>query len=398
MIIKRYMVNSMNEAMTRIRYELGKEAVIISQRKIRRPGIKGFFSKKIIEVTAAVENVKKADENSVQNSIEAIKKAMAKEETTQTKPTQATMETQMQIQKIEELKKEEKTEEKQEAQKDEVNAELVKEMQEMKNMINTMVNNAPVKGTRKTKIQTRLEGNDLSEKVIKKILTKMKTIEEDVDETAKAKIAIEKMINISKIKMEGRIVLVGPTGVGKTTTIAKLAGRIALIEKKKVGLITIDTYRIGAVEQLRTYADIMNIPFKVVFTMKEMESALESMEDCDVVLVDTTGRSSKNTMQISELRAYVDKVQSDNIHLVISCTTKNRDIEAVVEGYKMLNYKNVIITKLDETSTYGSMLNILDSAKKPLSFVTTGQNVPDDIKQMTASEISSLILGEDSIC
>jgi len=397
MIIKRYMVNSMNEAMTRIRYELGKEAVIISQRKIRRPGIKGFFSKKIIEVTAAVENVKKAEENSVQNSIEAIKKAMAKEETNQIKPAQANMETQMQMQKIEELKAEAKIEEKQEAQKDEVKAELVKEMQEMKSMINSMVNSVPG-GARKTKIQTRLEGNDLSEKLVKKVLSEMKSIEDEVDEVTKAKIAIEKMINTSKIKLEGRIVLVGPTGVGKTTTIAKLAGRIALIEKKKVGLITIDTYRIGAVEQLRTYADIMNIPFKVVFTMKEMESALESMEDCDVVLVDTTGRSSKNAMQISELRAYVDKVKSDNIHLVISCTTKNRDIEAVVEGYKMLNYKNVIITKLDETSTYGSILNILDSANKPLSFVTTGQNVPDDIKQMTAAEISSLILGEDSIC
>ena len=397
MIIKRYLVNSMNEAMTRIRYELGKDAVIISQRKIRKPGVKGFFSKKVIEVTAAVENVKKTEENNVQSSIEAIKKVLAKEELSEIKP-QIKSQVQREQNKEEKPKEEMLVEEKVEAPSNEANAELVKEMQEMKNMINSMVSNAPVKAARKTKVQTKLESNDLSEKVVKKILAKVKTVEENVDEMAKVKIVIEKMINITKPKLQGRIVLVGPTGVGKTTTIAKLAGRIALIEKKKVGLITIDTYRIGAVEQLKTYADIMNIPFKVVLTLKDMEAALESMEDCDVILIDTTGRSSKNTMQISELRAYVDKVKSDNIHLVISCTTKNKDIEAVVEGYKVLNYKNVIITKLDETSTYGSILNILDSAKKPLSFVTTGQNVPDDIKQMTASEISNLILGEDSIC
>lgn len=393
MIIKRYLVNSMNEAMTRIRYELGKDAVIISQRKIRKPGIKGLFSKKVIEVTAAVENVKKAEETNIQSSIEAIKKAIAKEEPVEVKPQ---INQQMQI--IQQMKREQEKVEKPREEKKEANDELVKEMQEMKNMINDIANSVPSKAFKKTKLQTRLEGSDLTEKVIKNILAGVKDVQEDIDEMTKAKIAIERMINVSIPKLEGRVVLVGPTGVGKTTTIAKLAGRIALIEKKKVGLITIDTYRIGAVEQLKTYADIMNIPFEVVLTLKDMETALDKMDYCDVILIDTTGRSSKNAMQISELRAYVDKVKSDNIHLVISCTTKNKDIEAVVEGYKVLNYNNVIITKLDETSTYGSMLNILDLAKKPLSFVTTGQNVPDDIKQMTASEISSLILGEDSIC
>ena len=129
-----------------------------------------------------------------------------------------------------------------------------------------------------------------------------------------------------------------------------------------------------------------------------MEAALDSMKECEVILIDTTGRSSKNTMQISELRAFVEKVNTNNIHLVISSTTKNNDAEAIITGYKALNYNNIIITKLDETSTYGSILNILDSAKKPLSFVTTGQSVPDDIKTLTAEEISNLIMGVDSIC
>jgi flagellar biosynthesis protein FlhF len=359
----------MNEAMTRIRYELGKDAVIISQRKIRKPGIKGLFSKKILEVTAAAENAKK-NEDEVVESIEAIKKVVEKEN----------------------LKKSE------ENKSSQSNDELLKEMKDMKNLISEMMSKTPEKVQRRTKLQIKLEENDLNDKLVKRIITKSKTIEGDLDEHQKYKRAVEKMISISKAKMEGAVVLVGPTGVGKTTTIAKLAGRLSLLDKKKVGLITIDTYRIGAVEQLKTYADIMNIPFKVVFTMKEMETAMSSMKNCDVVLIDTTGRSSKNAMQISELRAFVEKVNTDNIHLVISCTTKNKDITSIIDGYRVLNYNNVIITKLDETSSYGSLLNILDAAKKPLSFITTGQSVPDDIKMISALEVSSLIFGEDNIC
>lgn len=377
MIIKRYIVNNMNEAMTRIRYELGKDAVIISQRKIRKSGIMGFFSKKILEVTAAVENVKK-NEDDVADSIEAIKKVVEQESFKNNNA--------------------DKVLEKKETNTSQNNDELVKEMQEMKNLLSEMMNKSPEKTQRRTKLQIKLEESDLNEKLVKKIMAKAKTIEGDMDELQKGKLSIEKLISISKAKMEGAVVLVGPTGVGKTTTIAKLAGRLSLLDKKKVGLITIDTYRIGAVEQLKTYADIMNIPFKVVFTMKEMEKAVESMKNCDVILIDTTGRSCKNTMQISELRAFIEKVNTDNIHLVISCTTKNNDVTSIVEGYKALNYNNVIITKLDETSAYGSVLNILDAAKKPISFITTGQNVPDDIKTITAAEVSSLVVGEDNIC
>lgn len=379
MIIKRYIVNSMNEAMTRIRYELGKDAVIISQRKIRKSGLKGFFSKKVIEVTAAVENVKKSDE-SMADSIKAIKKVAEKEGIGENSRGTSTF-------------KRETTEK--DAAKD---MDIVKEMQEMKNLLADMMNKTPQKTIRKTKLQTKIEANEINEKVEKKILTKVKSMEGDQGELDKARQAIESMISIADVKMDGAVVLVGPTGVGKTTTIAKLAGKLSLVDKKKVGLITIDTYRIGAVEQLKTYADIMNIPFKVVFTLKEMEASIEAMKDCDVILIDTTGRSSKNTMQISELRAFVARVKTTNVHLVLSCTTKNSDINSIIEGFKLLNYNNVIITKLDETSTYGSILNILDAAKKPLSYITTGQNVPDDIKCITASEVTSLILGEDSIC
>lgn len=393
MIIKRYIVSNMNEAMTRIRYELGKDAVIISQRKIKKPGLMGFFSKKVIEVTAAVENNKKKEEDMTE-SIEAIKKLMKQDGTMDSADISVSKKEKVTVLR----EKEVSNPESQAMQSKQV--DLYKEMQEMKNMLGNILDKS--QGLTETGVKSdlvlKLEDNDVNDKVIKKILSHMEIHGEDLEENEKARYAIESMVSESDVKMEGSVVLVGPTGVGKTTTIAKLAGRLSLLEKKKVGLITIDTYRIGAVEQLKTYADIMNIPFKVVFTIKEMEAAVEAMSDCDVILIDTTGRSSKNAIQISELRAFVEKVNTDNIHLVISCTTKNKDIDSIVEGYKQLKYNNVIITKLDETQSYGSIINILEIAKKPISFITTGQNVPDDIRKPSTKEISNLILGEDSIC
>ncbi|AGY77331.1 flagellar biosynthesis protein FlhF [Clostridium autoethanogenum] len=397
MIIKRYKVNNMNEAITRIRYELGKEAVIISQRKIRKPGILGFFSRKILEVTAAVDNKKKESnrEADMQDSIVAIKKLV------NDKMKNNTLCNDVKGDKIidNDAKENYNTSECNCENNivDKNNDSIIKEMQQMKGMLNEMMKGS-YGNVGKSAFQIKLENSDFNSKVVNTILNRVNIIEDDRAEEEKLKEVVTSMIKVEDKVLENIVVLVGPTGVGKTTTIAKLAGKLSLIEKKKVGLITIDTYRIGAVEQLKTYADIMNIPFQVVFTIKDMGKAIENMSDCDVILIDTTGRSSKNKMQISELRAFIDKVNTDNIHLVISCTTKNRDIDVIVEGYKELNYNNVIITKLDETSTYGSILNILQAAKKPISFVTTGQNVPEDIKVMNTEELVKLVLGEDIIC
>ncbi|OPJ63263.1 flagellar biosynthesis protein FlhF [Clostridium oryzae] len=404
MVIKRYLVKNMNEAMTRIRYELGAEAIIISQRKIKKPGFIGLFSKRIIEVTAAVDNSgkekKKADlrtdsNQSMKDSIDAIKKIMNSSIENRKQNSEAIASTAEDA--IVEVKPDNELND--ESKPSGIENMLLSEFKEMKSMIAGInVSNGAASGAQKSEIQKKLESNDINEKTAEKIINTIKADDSEADEKIKLENAIKKYINISDAEMNGTIVLVGPTGVGKTTTIAKLAGKLALMDKKKVGLITVDTYRIGAVEQLRTYAEIMNIPFKVVITIKEMEKALSELEDCDVVLVDTTGRSSKNTMQLSELRAFIDKTGSENINLVVSCTTKDRDIVSITEGFKQLNYNNVIITKLDETSTYGSIVNILDIAKKPLNYITTGQNVPDDIKKFTEVELCNLILGEDVIC
>ncbi|MFA6940375.1 MAG: flagellar biosynthesis protein FlhF [Clostridiaceae bacterium] len=349
MIVKRYLADNMNEAMMKIRYDLGSQAIIISQRKIKKPGFFGIFSKKVIEVTAALES-----ENKLQ---EEVKTPVIEKENSD--------------QILEQIKK---------------ISEEIKDLKEVKEEDKT-----------KTKTEVLLQNSDMNEKTVKKVVARIKSNKEKISDIDKARSAIENLVPKYKDSDCSRIVLVGPTGVGKTTTIAKLAGRMAIQEKKRVGLITIDTYRIGAVEQLKTYADIIKIPFQVVFNLNDMDKALDKLKDCDAILVDTTGRNSKNLMQLSELRSYIDKVNTDNINLVISATTKNKDINAIISGYKVLNYKNIIITKLDETTTYGSLLNVVDNSRKPINYVTTGQIVPDDILRISAKDIANLILGVDKI-
>lgn len=386
MLIKRYLVKNMNEALTRIRHELGKSAVIISQRKVRKKGILGFFEPKMIEVTAAVENSDSSKENfketKVEDSINSIKKVM--EDTIKEKENIS----------FQSLIKEnlEKNDIKLQKEDDELN----KEISEMKNLLNTVIKNT-TKEEKEDVISEILEELDIDKVFIPKILEKLEGIKNE-ERIKKLKEIIISEIDLSTEDIKGNIVLVGPTGVGKTTTIAKLAGKLSLKDNKKVGLITVDTYRIGAVEQLRTYAEIMNIPFKVVINTKGMEEAIEEMKDLDVVLIDSTGRSSKNAMQISELRALIDKTNADNINLVISATTKNKDIKAIVDGYNTLSYDKIIVTKLDETSSYGSIYNISKRANKPIRFLTVGQNVPDDIKDVSKDSLEKIVFREVNIC
>lgn len=383
MLIKKYLVKNMNEALTRIRYELGKDAIIISQRKVRESGIKGYFKPKLIEVTAALENnkIEKKNKFNVENkneidfkdSLDSIKKIIDDSKDSK-------------LDKSQQLNKEMNL----------TNTDNIKEeVKEIKDLLNRVIKNTN-KEEEKDIVLEYLKDIDIDDELIKEVLTDKY---DNIDEfKTYFKELLENEIQVCTESLSGKVVLVGPTGVGKTTTIAKLAGRLALIEKKKVGLITIDTYRIGAVEQLKTYAEIMNIPFKVVITLKEMENAVSELEDCDVILIDTTGRSSKNTMQISELRAFTQKVNADHIALVISGTTKNRDIQTIINGYSEIGYEKMIITKLDETSSYGCIYNIIKKAQKPIAYITTGQNVPDDIRIPLKSEISKLILGEETVC
>jgi flagellar biosynthesis protein FlhF len=190
------------------------------------------------------------------------------------------------------------------------------------------------------------------------------------------------------------IALIGPTGVGKTTTIAKLAANLCLREEQKVGLITIDTYRIAAVEQLKTYAVIIDVPLEVVFSPSQLEQAVRRMNDRDVILIDTAGRSQRDGERIKELRAYFGAVEPDEVHLVLAGTCGERVLTETIQQFRELGVNRVIFTKLDEAIGFGVILACIQKAEAKLSYVTTGQDVPDDIHVGEGGTLARWILGE----
>jgi flagellar biosynthesis protein FlhF len=190
------------------------------------------------------------------------------------------------------------------------------------------------------------------------------------------------------------VALVGPTGVGKTTTIAKLAANYRLREKHRVGLITVDTYRIAAVEQLRTYADIIDLPMKVVSTPREMREAMLSLSDLDLILLDTAGRSPKDEVKIQELKAFITEAQAEEVHLVLSSVAGASALERTAERFAAVGTTHLLLTKLDEATGLGNLLPLLRSSGLPLSYLTNGQNVPDDIEAADAARLAAMILGK----
>ncbi len=190
------------------------------------------------------------------------------------------------------------------------------------------------------------------------------------------------------------IIVIGPTGVGKTTTLAKLAANMVLTEKKKVGLITSDTYRIAAVEQLKTYSEIIGVPLSIIYTPGEISGAIENYGDKDIILVDTAGRSHKDKYQLMELKTLIKSSIDYEVYMVISATTKFSDCIEIIKNYSFLDDYKLLFTKLDETSAFGVIANVAYITKKPVSYITTGQSVPDDIEIADNSKLINCILGD----
>ncbi|MCC6908952.1 MAG: flagellar biosynthesis protein FlhF [Phycisphaerales bacterium] len=190
------------------------------------------------------------------------------------------------------------------------------------------------------------------------------------------------------------IALVGPTGVGKTTTVAKLAAAFKLRHGKRVGLITTDTYRIAAVDQLRTYANIIGLPLKVALTPDEMAEACESLANCDVILIDTAGRSPNDGARLDEIRAFATAADPHEIHLVLSSTCSEPALMRTIERFSTVKTDRVIFTKTDEAVSLGVLINVMRKAGKELSFITTGQEVPDHIEAGSPERLAALVLGE----
>ena len=188
------------------------------------------------------------------------------------------------------------------------------------------------------------------------------------------------------------LALIGPTGVGKTTTLAKLAANLKLKEGHKVGLITLDTYRIAAVDQLRRYADIIGSPLRVVSNPDELRAAVAGMSNLDFVLIDTAGRSPKDAPKLNELRELLDSINPDDVHLVLSSTSCQKSVELAYEKFSEVRVDKMIFTKLDEASHVGVVLNVCHKVNKALSYVTTGQDVPNDIEVGRGRLLAKMIL------
>jgi flagellar biosynthesis protein FlhF len=191
------------------------------------------------------------------------------------------------------------------------------------------------------------------------------------------------------------IFFIGPTGVGKTTTIAKLASTLKLTEKKKVALVTADTYRIAAVEQLRTYANILSIPLFVIYNTEDLNGIKDDLKEYDVVLIDTAGRSNKNEKQMADIKDLLSKIPDEekDVFLLMSASTKYKDLLKIAADYAKITDYSIIFTKLDETDQYGNILNVKLACGKALSYLTFGQNVPDDISKTDDQMIAKSLLG-----
>ena len=191
------------------------------------------------------------------------------------------------------------------------------------------------------------------------------------------------------------IVLVGPTGVGKTTTLAKLAARFSLEQRRKVALVTADTYRIGAVEQLRTYSRIMGVPLEVALSPEEVAAGIEKHGDKDVVLVDTVGRSQRSDEHLCELKTFVDAASPTETHLVVAASLAKQTQREAIEKFALLSPTRLVITKLDESPDRGCLANLPLHTGLAISCLTAGQNVPQDIEFADAGRIARLISGVD---
>lgn len=398
MKLKKYEGLTEKEAMLKVKDDLGKEALIVSVKNIKPKGFYKIFKKPYVEVTAAIDEKSKAGEKS--NEADMIKKS----ETRSMEPFEGLLDDSSAF--VEMLKSLSETHSKND-EEDYENLKKEKKEEKQKNIIPEETEQIDIRNKElpflKIVYEQLLE-NDLEEKYINQLMVGLGeysynqgiTIDDIISIIYKRIVKLlsdHETIKLGYGSSPKTIAFVGPTGVGKTTTIAKIASYFRINMEKKVALITSDTYRIAAVEQLRTYANILNIPIRVVYSPTELKETIESFRDMDLILIDTAGRSPKNSEHQMELTALLDEIDEKEIFLVLSLATKYKDLVNITDVYNDIGNYKLIFTKLDETSSYGNILNVKLKTNAMLSYVTFGQNVPDDISEVNVHEIAKKILG-----
>lgn len=279
--------------------------------------------------------------------------------------------------------------------------DLQNQLEEMKSMLVEMSRNKDETGGIPN-LQRAMEAQGISQHVLEDMISKLNGTEILAPQNSvKALKALEKYVRkairiangITLYSDKPKIVaLIGPTGVGKTTTLAKIAAKFVLEEGAKVALITADTYRISAVEQLKTYSDILGLPLEIVYNPQALQEAIEKHRDKQLILLDTAGRSQYNAYQMKELSELLNIDADIEKHLVMSATTKTSDGLELLDNFSLCKPDRVIFTKVDETKTHGIILNILHRRKAALSYLTNGQSVPDDIEPASIEKLAELLL------
>ena len=398
MIIKKFTAKTEKEAIENARKELGDGVVVMNVKPVKNRGFFAFLKSPLVEVTVALEEESEKYSAAVsaisaiaagQNQVEEPVKSTPVIETPEKRDNNSAIEEKLDsLQSLLEQQLQKPEEEKTEKEE---GAEPVREESETDKFMRLLHD-------------TMLE-NEVDEKYAQEIIDEIELINKPnmPFDYALANIYQKMILKFGKssgiepasngIKL---VFFIGPTGVGKTTTIAKIASKFRVDEKKKVALLTADTYRIAAAEQLRTYANILEVPFRVIYTVEEISKAMEDFRDYDYIMIDTAGHSHQNSTQKDNMCNIIhsvdDKVEKE-VHLVLSATTKYRDLISIADSYKELADYKLIFTKLDETTTLGNLLNLRLYTGADLSYVTYGQNVPDDIEDFNPQKTVKRLLG-----
>ncbi|MFD0824948.1 flagellar biosynthesis protein FlhF [Neobacillus sp. M.A.Huq-85] len=415
---KKIVAESMPVALKMVRQQLGEDAIIVNTKVIKTGGLFGFFTKQKFEVTAySVDKDSSAPEPKftlpqIEKTIQTERNKKVQENKTEDLETNAAV-FHKQPQKLyqyysKEIAPKEKTVSSSQSLKNE--DLLLEELQQMRKMMMNYIISDSQKSSLPpgfVKWNNHLKKQGVSEEVIEyilnRILLKFESKNSLNDQAIENEISsiiveiIEKRIPESSVVQDKTrmINLIGPTGVGKTTTIAKLATEQVLKQKRKVAMITTDVYRIAAVEQLKTYAVILGVPVEVVRSIDELEKALKKLESYDLIYMDTTGRNYKDAEYRTSIMEYLNLPIESDQYLVISLTTKYEDLQLLLDEFSGSSVNRLILTKFDETTSYGSILNIAFKYPFQLTYMTNGQSVPEDITAINASLVARYLLGRE---